>query len=297
MTHKYVEPKRETLMSQPASFTSARCESLSQAAATVRRFSLEMIHAAGSGHPGGCLSAADLLVYLFHHQLRFDPANPHWPERDRFVLSKGHACPAFYAVAALVGIIPREQLSEFRKLDGRLQGHPHVVDTPWVETSTGSLGQGFSASVGMALGLRHHASKSRVYAMLGDGELQEGEVWEAAMCAGHFRLSNLCAIVDYNKMQSDATNAEIMSLEPLAAKWSAFNWQALEIDGHDFAQMAIAFEAARSTTDRPTVIIAHTIKGKGVSYMEGVPSWHGSVKLRDEELAQALAELQPALAA
>jgi transketolase len=256
-----------------------------------------MIHAAGSGHPGGCLSAADLLAYLFLNQLRFDPANPRWPERDRFVLSKGHACPALYAVAALVRIIPREQLSEFRKLGGRLQGHPHVVDTPWVETSTGSLGQGFSASVGMALGLRHQASKSRVYAMLGDGELQEGEVWEAAMCASHYRLNNLCAIVDYNKMQSDTTIAEIMSLEPLAAKWSAFNWKALEIDGHDFAQIAAAFDTARATTDRPTVIIAHTIKGKGVSFMEGIPTWHGSVKLRDDELGRALADLQAAIAA
>lgn len=262
-----------------------------QLARRIRQLSLEMIHRAGSGHPGGSLSAADLLSYLFTRELHLNLDNPSSHVRDRFILSKGHACPALYAVAAEVGLTSHAELAGFRKLNGKLQGHPHSAATPWVETSTGSLGQGFSVAIGEAIGLRYLEQGARVYAMLGDGELQEGEVWEGAMCAAHYGLGNLCAIVDYNKMQSDDYNANIMGLEPLGAKWEAFNWNVVEIDGHDFGQMADAFAGARQVKDRPTIIIAHTVKGKGVSYMEGSPLWHGSVKLRDEELEQGLKEL------
>ena len=264
---------------------------LNTTARAIRVGSVVAIYHAGSGHPGGALSAADILAVLYRRVLRLDPTRPDWPERDRFVLSKGHACPALYAAAAEAGLIPYTLLSTFRKLGGSLQGHPHVLDTPWVETSTGSLGQGFSASIGMALGLRYKDVTSRVYVMLGDGELQEGEVWEGAMCAGHYRLDNLCAILDYNKMQSDDLNANIMGVEPVRAKWEAFNWHVIEIDGHDLGQIINAFDDARATRQTPTMIIAHTIKGKGVSCMEGSPLWHGSVKLRPEELTRALGDL------
>lgn len=270
---------------------SGEWDELALLARTVRRLSLEMIHRAGSGHPGGSLSATDLLCYLFSRELEHDPGNPSSPGRDRFILSKGHACPALYAIGAEIGFTSHAELDGFRKLNRNLQGHPHSRVTPWVETSTGSLGQGFSVAIGEAIGLRHVGQDARVYVMLGDGELQEGEIWEGAMCAAHYSLGNLCAIVDYNKMQSDDLNERIMGLEPLRAKWEAFNWKVLEIDGHDFGQMAEAFAQARRVKDMPTIVIAHTVKGKGVSYMEGSPLWHGSVKLRDEELEQALGEL------
>jgi transketolase len=260
-------------------------------ARNIRQNTLLMIHAAASGHPGGSLSCADLLAYLWTEELRWNLSNPHPDERDRFILSKGHACPALYATAAEVGLIPRNLLRGFRQMGSPLQGHPHVLSTPWVEASTGSLGQGFSVAIGTALGLRYKGNSARVYVMLGDGELQEGEVWEGAMCAGHYKLDNLCGIVDYNKMQSDDLNENIMGLEPLRAKWEAFNWHVVEIDGHDFEAMGAACGEARRTKGRPTMIIAHTIKGKGVSYMEGSPLWHGSVELQDEELAQALRDL------
>jgi transketolase len=255
----------------------------------VRISAMLAIHAAGSGHPGGALSCADLLAYVWLEEL--DVSNREDMDRNRFILSKGHACPALYAVAAEFGLIQHQQLLSLRKLGSPLQGHAHVVDLPWVETSTGSLGQGFSVSIGMAMGLRHKKSRARVYVMLGDGELQEGEVWEGAMCAAHYGLDNLCGIIDYNKMQSDDLNENIMALEPLNAKWRAFGWHVVEIDGHDFEQMHAAFSEARRTKDKPTMIIAHTIKGKGVSFMEGSPLWHGSVKLREEELEQALRDL------
>lgn len=266
-------------------------DDLATVARRVRRTTLGLIYHAGSGHPGGSLSAVDLLVYLYTRELRINAQCPDWPERDRFVLSKGHACPALYAIAAEVGLVPSQQLLEFRKLGGALQGHPSVASTPWVETSTGSLGQGFSAAIGMALGLRYLGSPARVYVMLGDGEMQVGEVWEGAMCAGHYRLGNLCAILDYNKLQSDDFNENIMGLEPLRTKWEAFRWQVLEIDGHAFDQMASALATARSSSRQPTLIIAHTIKGKGVTFMEGVAAWHGSVRLRAEELRRALVDL------
>lgn len=266
--------------------------SLHGLAQRIRRLVVSEIYHAGSGHPGGSLSAADLLSYLFSQELHFNMHEASWVGRDRFVLSKGHACPALYAVAAEVGLIPREMLWSLRRLGSPLQGHPHVLTTPWVETSTGSLGQGFSAAIGMAMGLRYKGSQARVYVMLGDGELQEGEVWEGAMCAGHYQLDNLCGIVDYNKMQSDDLNENVMGLEPLRAKWEAFRWYVLEIDGHNFEEIGAAFTEARQTKGKPTMIIAHTIKGKGVSFMENSPLWHGSVKLQKEELVRALRDLE-----
>lgn len=265
---------------------------LQKLANEIRKNTLVAIHAAGSGHPGGSLSAVDVLTYLWAKELNNGPRSASDLEKDRFILSKGHACPALYAVAAEFGLIPRRLLLTFRKLGSPLQGHPHIGATPWADASTGSLGQGFSAAIGTALGLRYKGSRARVYVMLGDGELQEGEVWEGAMCAGHHDLDNLCAIVDYNKMQSDDLNENIMRLEPLRAKWEAFGWHVAEIDGHNFQQIASAFGQARRTRRKPTVIIAHTIKGKGVSFMEASPAWHGSVKLRNEELEQALHDLQ-----
>jgi transketolase len=257
----------------------------------VRRNILVSIYHAGSGHPGGSLSCVDLMSYLWGKELCFDKNNPEWEGRDRFILSKGHASPALYAAAAQIGIIPRAQLITLRKLGSTLQGHPHVKALPWVETSTGSLGQGFSVAIGMAMGVRFQQNDARVYIMLGDGELQEGEVWEGAMCASHHKLNNLCAIIDYNKMQSDDLNENIMGVEPLRAKWEAFNWNVVEIDGHDFLEIEGAFNVARECHSQPTVIVAHTIKGKGISYMEGSPLWHGSVKLSNDDLVKGLQDL------
>ncbi len=255
---------------------------------SIRANTLASIYHAGSGHPGGSLSCVELLAYIYDSELGDNTLD--FPGH-RFILSKGHACPALYAVASKYGCALKGELQGLRKLGSPLQGHPHIGTTPWVETSTGSLGQGFSVAIGIAMGLRHKHEPSRVYVMLGDGELQEGEVWEGAMCAAHYKLDNLCAIIDYNKLQSDDYNENIMGLEPLRAKWEAFNWNVLEIDGHNFEQIEQGFMAAKESNDRPTVIIAHTIKGKGVSFMEGVPAWHGSVKLRPDELEQALRDL------
>jgi transketolase len=257
----------------------------------IRANALISIYYAESGHPGGVLSSIDIITYLFMKEMDYDKNNFSIKERDRFVLSKGHCAPAFYAVAAEVGIIAKSRLSGLRKLNHELQGHPHRGATPWVEASTGSLGQGFSFSIGEAKGLKMQNIDQRVYVMLGDGELQEGEVWEGAMFAGHYKLDNLCAIIDYNKMQSDDLNENIIGLEPLADKWRSFNWHVIEIDGHNFDEIGNGFEEARHNTEKPTVIIAHTIKGKGVSYMEGSPEWHGSVKLSEEDITQALLEL------
>lgn len=265
-------------------------DDLANQATEMRRLALAMIYAAGSGHPGGSLSCIDLLSYLVSTVLDWAPAKM-TSNRDRFILSKGHACPALYAAAIVRQLVSHKELFRFRQLGGILQGHPHVLTTPWAETSTGSLGQGFSVAIGLALGLRHQGQSSRVYAMLGDGELQEGEVWEGAMCAAHHRLDRLCAIIDYNKMQSDDLCKNIMGVEPLKGKWEMFNWRVIEIDGHDFADIARGFEEARKVSGQPTAVIAHTVKGRGVSYMEGSPAWHGSVSLRAEELRSALREL------
>jgi len=264
---------------------------IARAARFTRKHVIASIYHAGSGHPGGALSCADILACLFGAELNVWPDNTTDPQRDRFVLSKGHAAPALYAIAAHHGFCDARAALALRKLGSPFQGHPHVLDLPWVESSTGSLGQGFSVALGMAMGLKLQNSTARAYALLGDGELQEGEVWEAAMCAAHHRLDNLCAIIDYNKLQSDDRNDAIMRLEPLAAKWRAFDWAVAEIDGHDIGQILAALRRAAATQGRPAIIIAHTIKGKGVPYMENIPHWHGSVKLTREQAEDALRAL------
>jgi transketolase len=261
---------------------------LAAAAAFIRRHAVASIYHAGSGHPGGALSAADLLACLYGAEMNVWPASVHDPLRDRFVLSKGHAAPALYAVGSYYGFCDKKAALSLRKLNSPFQGHPHVLDLPFVETSTGSLGQGMSVAIGMALGLKLQKIPARVYALLGDGELQEGEVWEAAMSGAHHKLDNLCAVIDYNKLQSDNSNDAIMRLEPLADKWRAFGWAVAEIDGHDIAAILEAFRRAGATTERPAVIIAHTVKGKGVPYMENIPSWHGSVKFTRAQAEEAI---------
>lgn len=256
-----------------------------------RQLSIAGIYRAGSGHPGGCLSAADILAALYACELNIPGGTAADPARDRFVLSKGHAAPALYAVWAAMGYAPDTLPLSLRRMGATAQGHPHVLDEPLSETSTGSLGQGFSAALGMALGLRLQDVPARVYTLLGDGECQEGEVWEAAMSAAHHRAANLCALVDYNKLQSDDRNANIMGLEPFARKWRAFGWNAIELDGHDMPALLAALGEAAAHTDGPTVLICHTIKGKGVSWMEDQPLWHGSVKMKPDETRDALGQL------
>lgn len=270
---------------------SALAHRVAQVAQRTRQLAVAGIYRAGSGHPGGSLSAADIMAALYVAELNIPNGDAANPLRDRFVLSKGHAAPALYGVWAAMGYVEDKVPLSLRRLGARAQGHPHVLDMPLSETSTGSLGQGFSAAIGMALGLRLQANDARVYALLGDGECQEGEIWEGAMCAAHHRLANFCAIVDYNKLQSDDLNANIMGLEPFAEKWRAFGWHTIEIDGHDVPAILSTLSAASDVRDRPTVIIAHTIKGMGVSFMERQPLWHGSVKMKPDETRQALSEL------
>jgi transketolase len=268
---------------------------LAQAARFVRMHSIASIYHAGSGHPGGAMSSADLFACLYGAEMNVSPRRIADPARDRFTLSKGHAAPALYAVGAHYGFCDPKEALKLRKLNSPFQGHPHVLDLPWVETSTGSLGQGISVAIGMAIGLKLQNNLARVYTMLGDGELQEGEVWEAAMSAAHHKLTTLTAVIDYNKLQSDNSNAVIMGLEPLADKWRAFGWDVQEIDGHDIAAILAALRHA-GTTAQPSVIIAHTIKGKGVPYMENIPAWHGSVKFTREQAEEALQALGASLA-
>lgn len=257
----------------------------------VRRKALESIYYAKSGHPGGVLSSIDIIHFLFNQEMNYSVHDFERLERDRFILSKGHSAPALYAVAAEIGIISIDRLNGLRKINHELQAHTHRVSTPWVEASTGSLGQGFSFAIGEAKALKMKEINNRVYVMLGDGELQEGEIWEGAMFAAHHELDNLCAIVDYNKMQSDNLNENIMGLEPLTDKWNSFGWNVVEINGHSANDMKTAFDVARNTIGKPTVIIAHTVKGKGISYMENSPTWHGSLELSDEDFKLALLEL------
>jgi len=266
-------------------------EKLAIAAKAIRTIAIAAIYHAGSGHPGGCLSSADLLACLYGSELNVWPSERDNPARDRFVLSKGHAAPALYAAGAHFGFCGVNDALSLRKLGSPFQGHPHVCDLSWVETSTGSLGQGFSVALGMALGLKLKRNPARVYALLGDGELQEGEVWEAAMCAAHHKIDNLLAVIDYNKLQSDDRNANIMGLEPLADKFRAFGWDVQEIDGHDLAAILLSFENAGHVNAKPSVVIAHTVKGKGVPFMENVPHWHGSVKLSREQAGDSLSAL------
>ena len=257
----------------------------------IRKSALASIFYAESGHPGGVLSCIDLLAYIFYDEMDYQKNDFTMIDRDRFILSKGHCAPALYAVAAELEIIDIQRLKGLRKLNHELQGHTHRISTPFVEASTGSLGQGFSFAIGQSVGLKMHKSKHRVYTMIGDGEMQEGEIWEGAMFAGHNKLNNLCAIVDYNKMQSDNLNENIISIEPLVDKWKSFSWHVLEIDGLDFDDIEQAFKLARLEKNMPTIIIAHTIKGKGVSFMENLPLWHGSLKLSDEDIVKALEDL------
>lgn len=267
-------------------------QQLDALARQARRLTLKQIYAAGSGHPGGSLSAIDLLCQLYFEEMAIDDKRATQVDRDRFILSKGHAAPALYAVLALRDLLPTQELAGFRRLNAALQGHPHSSTNPWIDASTGSLGQGFSAAIGMALGLKHQQLSSRIYVMLGDGELQEGMVWEGALSAKQHQLGNLCAIIDYNKYQSDASIEEIMGIEPLKQKWLSFGWHCIDIDGHDFDDIARAFTSAKQQRTQPTVIIAHTDKGRGVDYMQGLPNWHGSLKLSDEQYSQALMSLQ-----
>ncbi len=263
---------------------------LAEIARRIRRHIIVMTAAAGSGHPGGSLSAADILAVLYWRVLRIDPQNPQDPDRDRFVLSKGHCSPALYAALAERGFFPREWLTSFRKLHSPLQGHPDMRKLPGVEMSTGALGQGFSTAVGMALAARVDGRDYRVYALLGDGECQTGQVWEAAMSAAHYRLDNLVAIVDRNGLQIDGPTEQVMALEPLADKWRSFGWHTLVIDGHSFPAILEACEEARRVKGKPTAIIARTVKGRGVSFMENVVDWHG-VAPNQEQRDRALEEL------
>ena len=258
----------------------------------VRRAIVQMIGEAKSGHPGGSLSQVEILVTLFFGGvMRHDPANPRWPDRDRFILSKGHGCPALYAVLAEAGYTPIDQLNNLRKLGSMYQGHPDKRFLPVLEASTGSLGQGLSIGLGMALAGRLDGRPTRVYVVLGDGEIQEGQIWEAAMFGAYHKVDNLVAVVDYNKLQLDGFIKDIMELEPLVPKWRAFGWHVIELDGHDLRALEAAFVEAATVTGKPTVIIAHTIKGKGVSFMENSPKFHGVAPTKDE-VAQALKELE-----
>lgn len=253
---------------------------------------IEMLCEAGSGHPGGSLSAIDLVSALYHGKLRHRPADPGWAERDRFVLSKGHGVPAQYVVMADLGYFPREQLWTLRKLGSPLQGHPCSRWLPGLDASTGSLGQGLSLAQGMALGLRLDRNPARVYCLMGDGETQEGQVWEAALSAAKYKLDNLTVIVDYNKAQIDGYTRDVMDLEPLVDKWRAFGWHAIAIDGHDYRQILEALDEAERVRRQPTYIVAHTLKGKGVSFMEQNPvAWHGVAPGR-EEAERAIVELR-----
>jgi transketolase len=263
---------------------------LREIARQIRLDIIEMLYRAGSGHLGGSLSATDILVALFFGEMRLRAADPCWLDRDRFILSKGHGAPAYYAVLARLGYFPREELLTLRQFGSILQGHPDSSCTPGVEIPTGSLGQGLSIANGLALANRLNGRAGRVYILLGDGEVQEGQIWEAAMTAAHYGLDNLTAILDRNRLQIDGHTAEVMSLEPLAPKWEAFGWHTLEVDGHDIPQLLEALQACQRVQGRPGMIIAHTVKGKGVSLFEGQKKYHG-VAPNDEEYRQALQEL------
>jgi transketolase len=264
---------------------------LEDLARQVRIDIIEMLYQAGSGHLGGSLSATDILVALFFGEMRSKADDPCWIDRDRFILSKGHGAPAYYAVLARLGYFPREELFTLRQFGSILQGHPDSGCTPGVEIPTGSLGQGLSIANGLALSARLNGYGSRVYVLMGDGEVQEGQIWEAAMTAAHYGLDNLVGILDRNRLQIDGHTAEVMSIEPIADKWRAFGWHTLELDGHDIGQLQEAFRVCKETEGRPSMIIAHTVKGKGVSIFEGQKKYHG-VTPTPEEYQQALKELQ-----
>ena len=268
---------------------------LMAAACKVRMGVIKVTHAAKAGHPGGSLSAADLFTYLYCKELNVDPKDPNWADRDRFVLSKGHTAPGLYAALALRGFFPEEDLLTLRHIGSYLQGHPNMNTVPGVDMSTGSLGQGVSAACGMALAARQQGKSSRVYTLLGDGEIQEGQVWEAMMFAHHYKLDNLCVIIDNNGLQIDGNEADVMSPYPIPEKLRAFGFEVAEIDGHDFEQIEAAFTKARETKGVPFAIVMKTTKGKGVSFMENQAGWHGKAP-NDEEYEIAMKELSAQLA-
>lgn len=267
---------------------------LKRKATVIRRHIIDQVYQAASGHPGGSLSSADIMTLLYFCVLRVDPGNPGDPLRDRFVLSKGHATPVLYATLAERGFFPTEELRKFRRIDSFLQGHPSMRDVPGVDMSTGSLGQGISAAVGMALAGKASGVPYRVYCLLGDGELQEGQVWEALMAGAHYKLDNLMAFLDHNGLQIDGKITDVMSPECVIQKCRAFNWNVIEIDGHDMRQVMSAVEAAKETKGKPTIAVAQTIKGKGVSFMENQADWHGSPP-NEEQRNRAIAELDALL--
>ncbi len=265
------------------------------AATKVRMGIIEGVHSAKAGHPGGSLSCADVLTYLYMHRMNVDPADPKNPNRDRMVLSKGHSAPALYAALALRGFFPMEDLKTLRKTNSYLQGHPDINKIPGVDASTGSLGQGISAACGMALSAKISCDSYKVYTVLGDGEIEEGEVWEAAMFASHYKLDNLVAIVDNNNLQIDGKVADVMSPYPIDEKFEAFGWHVINIDGHDFNRIEKAFDEAETVLEKPTVIIMRTLKGRGVSFMENAVDWHGKAP-NDDEYKIAMDDLNNILA-
>ena len=264
-------------------------------ACKVRMNAVRGVHAAKAGHPGGSLSAADMFTYLYFKEMNIDPTNPKWEDRDRFVLSKGHTAPGLYAALALRGFFPVEDMDTLRQIGSHLQGHPNMNMTPGVDMSTGSLGQGISAAAGMALAAKYQKKDCRVYTLLGDGEIQEGQVWEACMFASHYKLDNLCVIIDNNGLQIDGKVADVMSPYPIPEKLRAFGFEVAEIDGHDFDQIEAAFAQAKATNGKPFGIVMKTTKGKGVSFMENQAGWHGKAP-NDEEYETAMKELSAQLA-
>ncbi|MBQ6894025.1 MAG: transketolase [Clostridia bacterium] len=268
---------------------------LELAAYKIRKHAIDGVYSASSGHPGGSLSVADILSVLYFDEMNIDPKNPKDPSRDRFVLSKGHCAPALYGALAERGFIPKEDIKTFRRTDSYLQGHPDMKGTPGVEMSTGSLGQGICAANGMALAAKLDNKDYRVYAALGDGELEEGQVWEAAMFAAHYKLDNLCAFVDFNGLQIDGDITKVMNPTPIDKKFEAFGWNVIIIDAHSIEEIKAALKQARETKGKPTVVIANSIKGKGVSYMENNAAWHGAAP-KEEEYNQAIKELDAKIA-
>ncbi len=268
-----------------------KLELLKNAAANIRLGILEGVHAASSGHPGGSLSIADIMAYLYFVEMNVDPKNPKMDDRDRFVLSKGHTAPALYAALAEKGFFDKSELKGLRHIDSFLQGHPDMKGTPGVDMSTGSLGLGLSTACGMALAAKIDGKDYRTYAVVGDGESEEGQIWEACMFAAHYKLDNLCVVVDWNGLQIDGPVAEVMNPTPHDTKLEAFGFHVISIDGHDFDAIEAAFEQAKTVKGKPTAIIAKTVKGKGVSFMENQVGWHGSAP-NDEQYAQAVAEIK-----
>ena len=275
--------------------TSSEKKQLQITACKVRMGVIESTHGAKAGHPGGSLSSAEIFTWLYFKEMNIDPANPKWADRDRFVLSKGHTAPGLYSALANRGFFPVEDLPTLRHIDSYLQGHPNMNTVPGVDMSTGSLGQGISVAVGMALAAKHTGKTNRVYALLGDGEIQEGQVWEACMSAAHYKLDNLCIVVDNNGLQIDGNVADVMSPYPIVGKLESFGFHVLPIDGHDFDAIEAAFANAKETKGQPTAIVITTTKGKGVSYMENDAGWHGKAP-NDAEYEQAMNELKAQLA-